>query len=382
MRAVKSSTGLLLLMLLAWACIEPYDPPLTNEHLNLLVVDGFLNATDDRAIVSITHSLPVKSTDPVPAESGALVWIEDEEGTAFVLTETGLGRYEGDVPGATANARYRLLIRTPRNREYASEFVHILETPPIDSVTYSVDADGVQFEVSTHDPTGTSRNYRWTFEETYEYKASFNSLYIFEGEELVVRPHDQSIFTCWRTNPSTDIIIGSTKHLKSSIVSKFPVVFMPKESVKISVEYSLLVRQQALTDEAYEYWLNLERTTEHLGSLFDPLPSEVQGNMRSINDPSETVIGYFDAGTVQEQRIFVKRNELPRELIGAYRRDGGCQLDTIPVAEISQLHKPTAYIVDAVYGMGPFIIGYTRSERACVDCTSAGGTTEKPLFWE
>lgn len=380
MSGMKSSTGLLLLALLGFSCVEPYDPPLSDEHLNLLVVDGFLNATDDRATVSLTHSLPVKSTDPVPAESGALVWVEDEAGTAFVLTETALGRYEGDVPGAGPHSRYRIMIRTYMNREYVSEFVPVLETPPIDSISYTTDVNGVQFEVNAHDPTGASRNYRWTFEETYEYKAAFNSLWIFEGEELVVRPPQQSRFTCWRTNPSTDIIIGSTKHLQTSIVSRFPIAFLPKESIKISVAYSLLVRQHALSDEAYDYWLNLERTTEHLGSLFDPLPSEVQGNMRSLNDPSETVIGLFDAGTVQEQRIFVKRTELPKEVIGMYRRDPTCQLDTIPVSEISQVYRPTTYIIDAIYGMGPFIIGYTGATRACSDCTLAGGTTDKPSF--
>ena len=382
MDAGKRNFGLLMLTLLVYACVEPYDPPLRSEDVNLLVVDGFLNATEDRALVKLTRTLPVGSTDAIPAESGAVVWIEDDQGTAFLITETSPGRYEGNVPGAGTNAQYRLLIRTGRNREYASELVHILETPPIDSITYSGDPDGVQFEVNMHDPFGTSRNYRWTFEETYEYKARFNSQYMFEGEDLVIRRPDQSIYTCWRTDPSTDIIVGTTKHLKTSIVSKFPITFVPKESPKISVEYSLLLRQQALTDEAYDYWLNLERTTEHLGGLFDPLPSEVKGNLRSVTDPSETVIGFFDAATVQQQRIFVKRNELPPELTLVSRYNTACELDTIPVGEISQVYKPTTFIVDAVYGMGPFITGYTSSVRSCVDCTTSGGTTEKPSFWE
>lgn len=382
MRALNWTRWILLATLLGYGCIEPYDPPLRNEDVDLLVVDGFLNTTDDRAVVSLTHTLPVKSTDMIPAESGALVWIEDEEGTAFVLTETTAGRYEGDVAGAGTHSSYRLSIRTFGNREYTSEFVHVIETPPIDSITYAVDQNGVQFAVNTHDDSGLSRNYRWTFEETYEYNAAFNSLFMFEGEAVVYRPPEQSTFTCWRTNLSTDIIVGSTKHLEESIVSHFPLVFLPKESAKISVEYSLLVRQQALGDEAYDYWVNLERTTEHLGGLFDPLPSEVRGNMRSITDPSETVIGLFNAGTVQEQRIFVKRNELPRELVGVYRRDTRCALDSIFNNELPEVYRPTTYLVDAIYGMGPFILGYTSSVRACVDCTSAGGTTQRPHFWK
>ena len=383
MKTVKYGRGILLAMLIVCGCVEPYDPPLNNKDLNLLVVDGFLNATNDRATVRLSHTLPVKSTDAMPAESGALVWIEDDQGTAFVLTETTNGVYEGDVPGAGSHASYRLSIRTFSNREYVSEFVPVIATPSIDSITYSVNRDGVEFAVTTHDATGTSENYRWTFEETYEYNADFYSTYLFVGEDAVMRPSDEAIFTCWRTNRSTDLVIGSTKHLKSSIVSKHPVTFLPRNSVKISVEYSLLLRQQALTDEAYDYWLNLERTTEHLGGLFDPLPSEVQGNMRSVTNPSETVIGLFDAGTVTEQRIFVERNDLDRELIGAYRSGLACELDTIFIEELPQIYKPATYLVGAIYGTsGPFIIGYTSAVRACVDCTTAGGTTEKPPFWE
>ena len=49
MKTVKYGREILLAMLLVSGCVEPYDPPLNNEDLNLLVVDGFLNATDDRA---------------------------------------------------------------------------------------------------------------------------------------------------------------------------------------------------------------------------------------------------------------------------------------------------------------------------------------------
>ena len=272
----------LFLVVAVIACVEPYDPPLDDEDINLLVVDGFLNATTDSARIRLTRTLPVKSTDQIPAESGALVGIEDDQGSFHPLSESSGGIYKGPVPGAGAHARYRVLIRTRNDREYVSEFSTVIQTPPIDSITYHVGTDGVEFSVNSHDGENISRNYRWTFVETYEYKANFNSLFMFDGEEPVFRPLSESIFTCWRSNESTDILVASTKHLEHSVVSKFPVAFLPKESIKISVKYSLLLQQQALTEEAYNYWTQLEKSTENLGGLFDPLPSEVQGNIKSI----------------------------------------------------------------------------------------------------
>lgn len=381
MRFAQLTYGSLLLLIVINACVEPYDPPLQNEDVNMLVVDGFLNATDDSARISLARTLPVKSSDMIPPESGALVRIEDDRGLIHTLAEMTAGIYEGAVPGAGAHATYRLLIRTQNNREYVSDFTTVPETPEIDSITYRASSQGVEFFVSTHDATNNARNYRWTFQETYQYNASFNSLFMFEGVKAVFRPLHQSLFTCWRSDRSTDILVTSTRHLQESVVNKFPVAFISSESIKMSVKYSMLLQQHALTDEAYDYWLQLERSTENLGGLFDPLPSEVQGNIKSITDPSETVIGLFSAGTVQEKRIFVKRSDLPRELAGYFRGNPLCRLDSVPVSELSEVHHPSTLLVDALYS-GPAVVGYTTATIGCADCRTMGGNTTRPLFWE
>ena len=381
MRIARLTYGFLLMLTAINACVEPYDPPLESEDVNMLVVDGFLNATDDTARVRLTRTLPVKSVDVIPGESAAVVRIEDDKGLIYTLTETSGSLYKGAVPGAGTQSSYRLLIRTRNNREYVSDFTPVLETPAIDSVTYEVHSDGMEFFVNTHDATNSSRNYRWTFQETYQYNARFNSLFMFEGDEPVFRPFDQSIFTCWRSHPSTNILVTSTRHLQESVVNKFPVAFIGRESIKMSVKYSMLLQQRALTDEAYDYWRQLERSTENLGGLFDPLPSEVQGNIKSISDPAETIIGLFSAGTVQEKRIFVKRSDVVEEL-GGYRGGQLCMVDSISVSEVREVHRTSTLLVDAIYAGGAGIVGYTTATISCADCRTMGGNTTRPPFWE
>ncbi len=72
-----------------------------------------------------------------------------------------------------------------------------------------------------------------------------------------------------------------------------------------------MVKQYALSLEAYSFYTNLKKNTEQLGSIFDALPSEIEGNIHSDNNPSEPVIGYITVGSTTSQRIFVDKRLLP-----------------------------------------------------------------------
>lgn len=363
------------------ACVEPYDPPLKYSDVNYLVVDGFLSSSEGYATVRLTRTLPVKSGEAIPAESGAMVRLEDELGAVFPLSETQSGVYQGNVSGVTPENRYRVVIRTKDNREYTSDLVVVMEAPAIDSLHYSFLDDGVEFAVTTHDPTGAARHYRWDYVETYEYNSNFNSLFKFTPIGVEFRHPSESIYTCWRTNESTGLLVTTTKHLDEAVVSNFPITFIPKGSIKLSVKYSLLVKQQALTEEAYDYWLNLQKTTEQLGGLFDPLPSEVLGNIRGITNPGEKVIGFFSAGSVQESRIFLRRGEFPKHMIVIYNNPS-CMLDTVAIPDLPGVFTDFVLLVDAIYAPGAGIVAYTTSQISCVDCRTFGGTRDRPSFWE
>lgn len=371
------------MILTAGACVEPYEPPLDDADVNYLVVDGFLNVTEGVANVTLTRTQPVKNPGPVRAEQAAIVRIEDDNGMSYPLYEISGGVYSGALANATMETSYRLLISTINGHQYASDFIQALATPAIDSITYSITSDGIEFSVTTHDPEGLAKHFRWEYTETYEYHSNFVSSYKFDPNGTVVlRPVEEQSGVCWKTNASTDIIVASTKLLTHAVVSKFGLNIVPFGSLKLTVEYSMLVQQQALTDEAYEYWINLEKTTEHLGGLFDPLPSEVPGNIHGISHPGEKVIGFFSGSEVSEARVFLKRSALPKEIVARFRNPY-CALDTIWNEEL-QFVAPSTILVGAIYPLigpgGP--IGYTTAENRCVDCTVHGGTKEKPPFWE
>ncbi len=372
----------MLMILITGACVEPYDPPLNDGDIQYLVVDGFINASNGIATVKLSRTLPVKSPDKLPSESGAFVALEDDQGTTYPLSETRNGLYRGLVSDISLMSRYRLLIRTNQKIEYFSEFIEVKKTPAIDSIHYVMARDGMDIVVNTHDVTGKTIYFRWTYVETYEYNSRFNSNYMFKGKEVVVRPNNLSIYTCWKTNLSTNIMIGSTARLKESVISNFPLTFIPQGSIKISRKYSLFVQQQSLTEQAYNYWLNLQKNTEGLGGLFDPLPSEATGNIYSASNPGEKVIGFFSGGSVEETRIFLTPDDLPKEM-NYNNYSSYCLLDTILLQDVGRVASEGTLLVDGISSlMGPGLIGYSTSSSDCIDCISSGGNTQRPDFWE
>jgi hypothetical protein len=388
MKVCRFSYIIPLCFVLVTSCIESYPPPIINEEVNFLVIDGSVNSADGSAEVKLSRAIPLSSTEPAPSEGNANVQLEDNDGNVYSLPETSKGVYSQSNLPLDATKQYRLYVRTSTNTEYRSDFVSIKQTPPVDSVhwTPSYNPEGIEILINTHDDSKNTRYYQWIFEETYEYEAPFYSYLRYNRAADVVEeiPSDEMTFRCWRTLPSQKILIASSDKLSQDIIYNFPITFIPTGSQKTIIKYSILVKQRALSRQAYDYWLNLQKTTENLGSLFDPQPGQVTGNIHNVTDPSAPALGYFDVGVVQEKRLFVDGKTLPDEL-RSYKDLGFCRKDdTVFVAVepfISSL-KSSDEIVDALYGNGTVPYAYTFSSFECTDCRYQGGTTTKPPYWQ
>jgi len=377
---VRASQVLVWVLLLSFACVEPYQPPEITENVDILVIDGFLNSAERSSMVRLTHAIALSDEGEVTPELNALVSIQDELGNTYDLIEQDTGTYALtgiDVDPAT---RYMLSVRTAGGDQFVSDFVNVVPTPAIDSVTWSADKNGVYVLINTHDDTGNTNYYRWDYVETWKYHAPVSSDFIFiPGATPIYRPNDERIYYCWRTLPSTKISIKTTIKLAEDVVHAFPVTFLPKESSKISVKYSTLIKQRAISKSEFDYLQQLQKTTESLGGLFDPQPSQVLGNIRNVNDPLAPVLGFFSAGATVEERLFIDYFDLPKDL-QKLPYPVGCEQDTVYNAGLKNL-SGTVYLGSAIYS-GPSIIGYTKSTARCADCRTQGGTTTEPPFWE
>ncbi|MBO0359219.1 DUF4249 domain-containing protein [Hymenobacter sp. BT186] len=376
--------GSLLLGLLVWltGCIEEYEPDVVSSPESYLVVEGIINLRGVTTVrLSRTRDL---KTDVSPPEARATVAIEDAAGTRYALTEQTPGVYTSANLTLDVNRQYRLHLRTAAGREYASDLVTGKLTPPIDQLSWASERNGVQLYVDAHDDTGATRYYRWTYQETWEFKSPYTSE--FEFVNGMMRPRVEDISRCWRTENSTTVLQSSTARLNQDVVSKFPLALLPDNSDKLRFKYSILVQQYAQTQEEFTYWERLKRNTESLGTLFDPLPTQLTGNVHSLQDASELVIGYVGASSMTERRLFIDVSELPpgtRFLTGYEKL---CeQPDTVsslvPSVLASQFDAnriPVYRVFDPRTGL--ILIGYSRAFAFCADCRYRG-TNVKPAFW-
>jgi hypothetical protein len=385
----KWSRLFLSAMVLLGGCLDPYAPPVSDAEVDILVVDGFLDSREGSATVSLSKAVPLSSDGESTAESNATITLFDDDGASFPLHEDSLGHYSVTEVSVKTDAKYRIHIRTQFGNEYQSDLMSIYETPPIDSVTWITDDEHLTIRVNTHDFSEKTKYFRWTFSETWAYHAAVLSQYKVVGNQYVDRLPNEMIFYCWNTAPSTNIVIGSTQRLSENIISQAPVAYVPKHSQKLSMQYSILVTQRGLSEEEYTYLNQLRKTTESVGGLFDPQPSQVPGNISRLDPSSPLAIGYFGVGHTVKQRIFITAAELPQSYHGDFPRLGCYPPDTMCVAPSAIIKSCNFTVRDltestmlgsAIYS-GISLVGITTTSRSCADCRSQGGVLKKPDFW-
>jgi hypothetical protein len=384
---MKRPSGLVLISLffitMLWQCTQTYVSPYASPPTGYLVVEGYISGNGPTQY-KLSRTVPLPGTSGIPVESSANVQVEGSDNSVYPLTEQGAGTYVIDTLSLNVSTQYRLRITTAGGEKYLSEFVVYKPTPPMDSVNWVYGSQGVNIYTNTHDPANATRYYQWDYKETWEYHSAEASEFEYDGDTtpvmVLLRPQADQIFTCWHTDSSTTIILGSTAKLAQDEIHEQPLVLLPANGQQLSVLYSILVRQFALTDSGYIFLSMMQKNTESLGSIFDAQPSQIKGNIQCLTNPDVPVIGYISAGTVQQQRIFISRSQLP-----AWDYEFSCENPDTTVANdpkaLQDFFFGYAYIpVTAVFFNGR-LVGYASNQSTCVDCRTMGGTTQEPSFW-
>jgi hypothetical protein len=380
----------ILLIICVAGCKEKYDLPFEQPDTGYLVIEGMINAGQDVTRIELSRTNKINSTLK-QFEQKALVQVEGDDNSVEQLFENTIGNYTGQLH-LNSSKQYRLRIKTEAGKEYLSDFVGVKVTPPIDSISWERENDGgVRIHFNTHDHQNATRYYRWDYVETWEFHSSYRSFLKYTPDvpssangsvgyrDSSRYEFDSSIFKCWQSVASSSILLGSSARLSSDVIYKLPFLFIPQGDKKISELYSIYVRQYALTKEAYEFYEKMKKNTEENGSIFDPQPSQLKGNIRCVSAPEEQVVGFISVGTVSEKRIFIRNSDVP---FWNYR--SGCREnkirnhpDSVDVARTSG-QIPTVVIEQSP--IGGFIIYFGAANPNCVDCTLTG-TNVKPAFW-
>jgi len=380
-RLFHSIFGLLFVALVYQACKDPYSIPAKAGNNQALIVEGYLNA-NGQTTIKLSRSVEITSQYNFADELNAAVQIESDNSLIYPLTEQGKGLYIHPQISYPESQKYRLKITTKNGAIYYSEYVGIKKSPPIEQVFWERNDDGVNFYVKTADPINNTRYYRWEWEETWKFQMELkaelyfprpDTVLLWSIDSLAQYPYDR---ICWQSEKSSQILIGSTEQLSQDVLPRQLIAFIPNGDWKLNDQFSIFVKQQAITRESYQYWEKISKNSSGLGSVYSPMPSEIKGNIYCASDPSLPVIGYFEASGLTEKRIFINSNTELRN----WTYDDKCTIwntvnsgDSIKTHIIQTAMLPYRYVNDTEQR-----IYYVA--RRCLDCKLTG-TPVKPSFW-
>ena len=360
------------------ACRKPYEPSVIKANNKFLVFEGVINTAPNAATtITLSRTRNLYDTLPFDPERSARVTIEAEGGSTYNLQGQGDGVYKSANLNLNASGRYRLKITTADGNQYLSDFVTAKQTPPIDSISWKQSIDGVDIFVNAHDPNNNTRYYRWEYIETWEYHSFYESFIGFKNGRLYFLDSTEFRGKCWSNASSTEVFIASSTKLTDDVVSQFPLTFIPRNSERILEKYSILVKQYALTKEAFEHWQIMEKNKRQRGTIFDGQPAQLTENIRCTTNPQEPVIGWVSASSIAENRIFILNSEVAPW--GHGPTGVSCTVIIIdPANAATYLNNPDN--APAYYVTGG---GLAISKRRCVDCTLNGnGKPVRPSFWQ
>ncbi|WP_460584870.1 DUF4249 domain-containing protein [Hymenobacter arcticus] len=372
--------------------MEPYVPAVLNAPTSFLVVDGFINGNGATRI-KLSRTTNVTATTTPPAEKGARLFIIDNMGGRYALSEKTPGFYRSDSLLLPIGRQYQLRITTATNATYESALVPLLTTPIIDKLTWQLNGDKVAVLLNTHDASAQARFYRWSFVETWEFNAGFRSEVEYFPTTSGPGRIDKRvtpIYTCWRTERPTNIKQTSTAQLSQNALTDFNLFDIATRAERLKIRYSVLVSQVAETAEEFAYYEQLRKNTEAVGTVNDPLPTQLTGNVRRTDNAAEPVLGFVSAHTLQQQRLFIDHTQLP--YLADYQYDtpyksciasnvyfcvsqGSCDAESVIKLFATATNIPLDGINDPNYGLG-----YSAASADCADCRTRG-TTTKPKFW-
>ncbi|HZY35832.1 MAG TPA: DUF4249 domain-containing protein [Mucilaginibacter sp.] len=382
---MKRTNYIAVLLLMFIACRKPYDPPVITSNTSYLVVEGEINPGQDSTVITLSHTVSLSSNITVNPVAGAIVTVVSDQNTSYPLIETSTGNYTSSGLNLDNTHAYRLAIKTSDGKQYQSDLEPVLITPPIDSVGFNIISSaaktGIQLFVNAHDATNQVKYFRWDFNEEWLFYTKYTSNYISNGTAIVPRQPNQNVTYCYTGEQSSDINLASSAKLSQDIIYQNPLVFIPSTSEKIEDKYSILVHQYALTPEAFNFYTNLKKNTEQLGSIFDAEPSSSPGNIHCISNPAEQVIGYVSVSTVSQKRVYILKDQLPQWVpvypYACYQDTTG-KLSGVYISDL--INNPQAYY--PTIGIGaPVPYRYLFTSPECADCTIRGTVTPPP-YWK
>ena len=342
-----------LIALANTGCIEKFEFN-TTEGDNLLVVNGSITQGPGPYELRLSRTTKF-GTGPTAPVSGAQITIFDDTGRqeSYFETEPGLYLSLGNTVCGQGGSTYFIEIRTDENTIYRSYsetlpplmqadriYYELVKETSMNEIGNPIENRYIKIFVDTPvKKEGKDGWFRWRMIDTYTVT------------DLTCGPLDAPT-TCYITEEPDpqNIPVFSSEAITTDRLEKFQLasnLFEPRYAYASQHYYN--VYQYSITKAAYEYWEKISKIANQEGTIFDPPPATIRGNLFNVNDESEIVLGYFEATAVDTVRTFSFKQDFPDITIPAF----------------------------CTYG------DVARGEQACCNCLLLDNSTlERPDYWD
>ncbi len=336
------------LILLLSTCTDPVDIDTPRVNVSLISVDGFITTAPGPHVISLRRPETFDSDFIASFNEiqGAQVSIIDDLGEEIELEEVVEGEYHTPSDFAAQEGRSYQLNVEFRGERYQSTFEDVPERSEIRSIrNQGIDISFFQDNVeSVREGVEYFVDVDFASEESYTLLA-YDIVYEFR----TAFPGRFTPRVCYVVENSERISnIASNASIESNTASDVQVTELVI-TFKYEYQHSVKAKLYSTNARAYGYFNKVLEQQQTSGSVFDRAPIQIDGNMISLDDPDEVVLGYFAVFNVDTARTF---------------------------ANYSSLN--TFSTLDPCNTTGP---GFPPP--FCFDCTTVSNTagTEKPSFW-
>lgn len=388
-------TFLLLIGIGLTNCTDPYKMQ-TDTFEDALVVEATITNVLQKQTIKVSRTYRFEDFGPT-FEENADVSITDSDGNQYPFVQSNNTYTSVNAFQAVPGKQYQLTIITSDGKKYTSSQEVLPADSPLQDLTANVqtidNVTGVEIRAKSYNPNGTSQYYRFEYEETYKIIAPkwIPYKHHFSGPNpnqpiITMVPRTEEARTCYSTDKSTDILVLNTNETAEDRVD-FPVRFISNQNYIMSHRYTILVHQYVQNAHAYNYYKALKKLSGSGNILSPNQPGYLIGNIKSVNNPNEKVIGFFDVSPVSSKRIFFNYADLfPGKPLPPYKVNcnelvqeycfstliRSCQGPSILTFLKSNL------MVIFRYEDAPV---YTFTPAPCGDCTTFSSNVIPP-FWE
>lgn len=341
----------ILFCLLLASCIDPFDKTETERNDPILTVEGLLSTgvgphkvqlsyTDKYASVFDARIRRINDADvAIRDDLGNVTFLKEAILDSFTFFNPGpsgflnsfdqvfyppgwttyrvdrkLGIYETPVGFAGEVGRtYTLLIILPNGQRYSSIPEKIVKVPEIEDLSYVTEVSptknpflqnsSVRILSKFTDPLEANNYYFWRLSDpVYPY---------ITNPERANPPLDccNTCFNLYDTKIS-DVFETMSDFSFNGLTTNQQTVSIVDDGFRFKDRLRVIYHQYSTSESGHRFLRLVKQQLNLEGSVFDPLPANVRGNIFNLEDESIRALGYFFASDVSSKRIYIKKSDL------------------------------------------------------------------------